>query len=179
MDGEGKYTLKITGRDEEAPQALVLFNHFLQQVARHGLQDLGGRAESKDGLVHHLYEDTSIVLGQAYRKAFGDKAGISRVSYLKWPFERCVGEMAVDLSGRGGDPDFETEIRDSKLSEMAYHVILSLSRESGIDIYARTSGWSDHHQLELLGKLLGRNVYNATRRLESYTEPLSTKGTLG
>lgn len=138
---------------------------------------MSGKLECRDGLVHHLYEDASIVLGQAYRKAFGNKKGISRVSSMKWPFEKNIGEMAIDLSGRGYS-DFEAEIKDPKLYEMANHVFLSLSREAGIDIYARTSGWSDHHQLELLGKLLGRNIYNATRILEGYREAVSTKGRL-
>ncbi len=180
MDGQGIYDLVIDGRTEESPRTLALFNHFLNQVARHGHQDISGTATCKDGLVHHLYEDTSLALGGAYRSAFGDKVGISRVSYLKWPFEGNVGEMAIDLSGRGYS-DFESkdlERIDPLSYAMVYHVLQGLAREGGIDIYARTSGWDPHHQVELLGKLFGRTVYDATRRLEGYTEVPSTKGSL-
>ena len=134
--------------------------------------------EILDGSQHHGYEDTSVVLGRAYRQALGDKKGIVRAWDLKIPFEGNIAEVSVDLSGRGYC-DLKTEIRDNKLSEMIYHVLMSLTREAGIDFYGRTYGWSDHHQLEGLGKGFGRAVFYATRVLEQYAgRVISTKGIL-
>ncbi len=175
--GDPKYDFTMDGGNIEAPHAVALFNHFLSQISRHGLQHISGHATSKDGLTHHLYEDTAIALGEAYKMAVGNKKGIRRVSNVGWPFEGNYVEVAVDFSARSHS-DFDSEIKDPKLLQMAKHVLLSLSNGGGLDIRSRTYGWDDHHQVEGLGKSLGRAIYDATRRLEGYSAVPSTKGIL-
>lgn len=158
------------------PSAMFYFNHFLHPVALWGVQDIKGHLKVLDGSQHHGYEDTSIILGRAYKQALGDKQGIVRAYDVKIPFEGNIAEVTIDLSGRGYC-DLKTEIRNDNLDAMITHVMNSLTREGGIDFYGRTYGRDDHHQIEALGKGLGRAIFYATRILEQYAgRVVSTKG---
>ena len=57
--------------------------HMLSAFCKHGLFDLSGSLKG-DLYVdqHHLIEDTGIVLGEAFNKALGDKAGINGVPWI-------------------------------------------------------------------------------------------------
>ncbi len=178
IDGSGKYAFPINGDVYlREPSQMFYFNHGLHNLVLWGLQDLEGSLDIKDGSSHHGYEDVSIVLGRAYKEALGDKKGIHRTASGVLPFEGNRAEVAIDLSGRGYS-DVETEIRDSNLNAMVNHVLMTLAREAGIDLYARTYGRDDHHQIEALFKRLGRGIYEATRLIEGYSGALSTKGKL-
>ncbi|QED23613.1 histidinol-phosphatase [Candidatus Deianiraea vastatrix] len=58
---------------------IAFFDHMLQQIAKHGNFDLEiackGDLEIDE---HHTIEDVAICLGEAYKKALGDKKGIAR-----------------------------------------------------------------------------------------------------
>ena len=49
---------------------------------------------------HHTIEDTGIVLGQAIRKAVGDKKGICRYGSQILPMDEALVICALDLGGR-------------------------------------------------------------------------------
>ncbi len=49
---------------------------------------------------HHTTEDMGIVLGLAFRKALGDRAGIARYGFFLLPMDEALVEIAADLSGR-------------------------------------------------------------------------------
>lgn len=49
---------------------------------------------------HHTIEDTGIVLGQAIRKAVGDKKGIMRYGSQILPMDESLVLCALDLCGR-------------------------------------------------------------------------------
>lgn len=49
---------------------------------------------------HHTIEDTGIVLGQAIRKAVGDKKGIVRYGSQILPMDESLVLCALDLCGR-------------------------------------------------------------------------------
>ena len=61
----------------EIDTGIGFFDHMLEGFARHGFFDLSVKAEG-DLIVdcHHTIEDTGIVLGNAIKKAVGDKKGI-------------------------------------------------------------------------------------------------------
>src|SRR6266508_6165065 len=64
-----------------ASTGLPFFDHMLDQLGRHGGFDLDVVAEGDlhvDG--HHTVEDVAITVGEAFREALGDKAGIRRFS---------------------------------------------------------------------------------------------------
>ena len=61
----------------EIDTGIGFFDHMLEGFARHGFFDLSVKAEG-DLIVdcHHTIEDTGIVLGNAIKKAVGDKKGM-------------------------------------------------------------------------------------------------------
>ena len=70
LDGSGSATVS-TG--------LPFFDHMLDQLGRHGGFDLTVEAVGDlhvDG--HHTVEDTGILVGEVFRRALGDKAGVRR-----------------------------------------------------------------------------------------------------
>ena len=94
LDGQGVSKLE-TG--------LPFFEHMLDQVARHGLIDLDIRARGDLEIdAHHTVEDVGIVLGEALRKAVGDKAGITRYGHAYVPLDEALSRVVIDFSGRPG-----------------------------------------------------------------------------
>ena len=72
--------LVLDGKGEsKIDTGIGFFDHMLQGFAKHGFFDLEVKATGDlnvDG--HHTVEDTGIVLGEAFAKAVGDKAGMKR-----------------------------------------------------------------------------------------------------
>ena len=92
VDGEGRYDIR-TG--------IRFLDHMLESFARHGAFDLALRADGDlDVDQHHTVEDCGIVLGQAFARALGDKAGILRSGYFLMPMDESLAAAAVDLGGR-------------------------------------------------------------------------------
>lgn len=92
LDGSGQAEVK-TG--------VGFLDHMLELLAKHGAFDL--RVAARGDLhvdQHHTVEDTGICLGQAFREALGDKAGIRRYGHFTLPMEETLVTVAVDLSGR-------------------------------------------------------------------------------
>src|SRR5258705_3254226 len=80
---------------------ISFLDHMLSLFAKHGLFDL--EVECKGDLEiddHDSVEDTAIVLGEAFREALGDKAGISRYGAALVPMDEALCRSVVDLSGR-------------------------------------------------------------------------------
>ena len=64
---------------------------MLHQIARHGLVDLTVKAEGDlfvDG--HHTVEDVGIALGEAFKKALGDKKGVIRYGFAYVPLDEAL-----------------------------------------------------------------------------------------
>ena len=51
---------------------------------------------------HHTVEDIGITLGQAFRRAMGDKKGIRRYGHAYVPLDEALSRVVLDLSGRPG-----------------------------------------------------------------------------
>ena len=104
IDGEGNASID-TG--------IGFFNHMLEAFTKHGLFDMNCKCDGDievDG--HHSVEDTGIVLGEAIRKAVGDKTGIKRFGNFILPMDDALVLCAVDLCNRpylGFDYKFESE----------------------------------------------------------------------
>src|ERR1044072_8201194 len=91
---DGKGTAKLS-------TGLPFFEHMLDQVARHGMLDLG--IEGKGDLDldrHHTVEHSGIALGQAFARAIGDKAGIRRFGHAYVPLDEALSRVVIDFSGR-------------------------------------------------------------------------------
>ncbi len=93
IDGSGKSKIN-TG--------IGILDHMLDLFAFHGLFDLDISAKGDFKIdIHHTNEDVGIVLGQAFKKALGDKEGIKRFGSASVPMEDVTANVALDISGRG------------------------------------------------------------------------------
>lgn len=92
IDGAGKRKIS-TG--------IGFFDHMLDLFAKHGIFDLSIACKGDTQVdMHHTVEDIGIVLGQAFKKALGDKKSIERYAERKVPMDEALAEVIVDISGR-------------------------------------------------------------------------------
>jgi imidazoleglycerol-phosphate dehydratase len=165
-----------------ASTGLPFFDHMLDQLGRHGGFDLDVQANGDlevDG--HHTVEDVGITVGEVFREALGDKAGIRRFASGLYPLDEALVEVALDLSGRPytvydvpfgevlplGDPPFNPE--------MAEHFWQSFATAAGITLHVKLrEGRNTHHIVEATFKGVARCLRDAVR-VEGGGIP-STKG---
>ncbi len=177
IDLDGSGTADVT-------TGLPFFDHMLDQLGRHGGFDLTVRAEGDlhvDG--HHTVEDVGIVVGQAFREALGDKAGVRRFASGSYPLDEALIEVALDLSGRAftaidlpfgevlplGDPPFNPEMAQHFLESFASSALMTLH-------ITKRAGTNTHHVIEATFKGVARSLRDAVR-VEGAGVP-STKGAL-
>ncbi|MGN1023924.1 MAG: imidazoleglycerol-phosphate dehydratase HisB [Lachnospiraceae bacterium] len=176
LDGTGKAQID-TG--------IGFFNHMLDAFSRHGLFDLSVTVRGDlevDG--HHSVEDTGIVLGEAIRKALGDKKGIRRYGFFVLPMDEALVTCAVDLCDRpyfvflGEDRitppmvgDFDTQL----VREFFY----SVSYAAGMNLHFKVeAGTNAHHIIEAMFKAFAKALDEASREDPRISGVLSTKGAL-
>ncbi|MDD2321451.1 MAG: imidazoleglycerol-phosphate dehydratase HisB, partial [Geobacteraceae bacterium] len=81
--------------------SVPFLDHMLDLFARHGLFDLQVEAQGDIDIdFHHTVEDIGIVLGEALKRALGDKMGIRRYGQATVPMDETLATAAIDLSGR-------------------------------------------------------------------------------
>jgi imidazoleglycerol-phosphate dehydratase len=167
-----------------AATGIPFYDHMLDQLGRHSGFDLVVEARGDldvDG--HHTIEDVAIVLGEAFREALGDKAGVRRFASGRFPLDEALVEIALDLSGRPfvvweldlpdtvplGQPPFNPS--------MAEHAMHSFATAAGITLHVTgVRGRNTHHLIEAAFKGLARCLRDAVR-VDGGAVP-STKGTL-
>jgi imidazoleglycerol-phosphate dehydratase len=167
-----------------AATGLPFLDHMLDQLGRHGGFDLVVEASGDlqvDG--HHTIEDVAIVLGETFREALGDKAGVRRFASGLFPLDESLVEVALDLSGRPfvvydvplgavlplGDPPFNPE--------MAEHFLHTFATSAAITLHVtKRAGRNTHHLIEATFKGVARCLRDAVQ-VEGAGVP-STKGTL-
>ena len=85
----------------EISTGIPFLDHMLVLFARHSLFDLNiAAAGDLEVDSHHTVEDIGICLGQAIKKALGDKRGIRRYGDILLPMDEALVLVAVDISGR-------------------------------------------------------------------------------
>ena len=174
LDGRGRY---------EVSTGVPFLNHMLELFARHGLFDLTVRAagdvEVDD---HHTVEDVGLVLGQAFREALGEKAGIRRFGEATVPLDEALVTSIVDLSGRPFLV-YDVRVKQAKIGsfdvELIHDFLLALTNQATMNLHVRmASGRNPHHIVEATFKSLARAMDLATQRDSRVLGVLSTKGTL-
>jgi len=152
LDGLGRY---------EVSTGIGMFDHMLEQLARHSLIDL--RIDATGDIErdpHHLIEDVGLVLGQALNEALGERRGISRFGHAFAPMDEALALVAVDLCGRPHaaiDVTFDREEIGQLPAENVKHFLEAFAQEGRLNLHARLlSGENDHHRVEALFKALAR-----------------------
>ncbi len=172
LDGTGKGNI-TTG--------IGFFDHMLDQIARHSGIDLDITVEGDLHVdEHHTVEDTAIALGEALRKALGDKRGIERYGFVL-PMDDCLCTVAVDFGGRPWlvwDAQFKRERIGDMPTEMFMHFFKSLSDNALMNLFIRAEGINEHHKIEGIFKGLARALRQAIKRDPLHFTLPSTKGTL-
>jgi imidazoleglycerol phosphate dehydratase HisB len=155
------------------------YDHMLEQIAKHG--DFGLVIQCEGDLEideHHTVEDTAICLGNALRKALGNKMGIGRYGFVL-PMDESEAKVAIDLSGRAAfkfDADFPRDSVGELSTEMVEHFFRSLAAALGAAIHVEIRGENTHHMIESGFKAVGRSLRQAIAR--TGTDLPSTKGSL-
>ena len=155
------------------------FDHMLEQLAKHGGFSLQLTCRGDLQIdEHHTVEDCALALGEAMRRALGDKAGIGRYGFLL-PMDEALAQVAIDLSGRAYaqfSGQFTRESVGGLPTELIPHFFRSLGDSLGAAINISVTGENTHHMIEGCFKSVGRALRQALRR-EGEDLP-STKGVL-
>lgn len=174
LDGRG---------DAKVDTGIGFFDHMLDGFARHGLFDLNVKVTG-DLVVdcHHAIEDTGIVLGNAIKKAVGDKKGIKRFGSCMLPMDETLVLCAVDLSGRpylSFDAEFTTDRVGYMDTEMVKEFFYAISYSAGMNLHLKViTGGNNHHMIEAMFKAFAKALDEATIIDPRITDILSTKGSL-
>jgi imidazoleglycerol-phosphate dehydratase len=174
IDGTGK---------ADVTTGIGFFDHMLTAWALNGRFDLVLRATGDLHIdQHHTVEDVGIVLGEAFARAVGNKAGIRRYGTSHVPMDEALVRAVLDLSGRafvhfGVDwkPAFGPQGFDYAL---ASEFFWGFARASAMTIHVDAiRGINNHHLCEGAFKAFGRALDEATTRDERLGGELpSTKG---
>jgi len=155
------------------------FDHMLEQLAKHGGFALRLRCSGDLHIdEHHTVEDCALALGEALRRALGDKAGIGRYGFLL-AMDESEAQVAIDLSGRAYflfEGKFGREQVGTLPTELVPHFFRSLADALGCALHVRVQGENTHHMIEACFKGVGRALRPALAR--QGRELPSTKGTL-
>jgi len=176
-----RVSLALDGDGQAAISTGVHFlDHMLELFARHGLFDL--RVECRGDLYiddHHTVEDVAICLGEAFLKALGDKAGISRYGESLVPMDEALCRSVVDLSGRFFLV-YEVKTRRQQIGnfsvELAEHFWRSFAEKLQCNLHLDLlRGRNTHHILEASFKATARALRLAVARDPRIKGVLSTK----
>jgi len=172
LDGTGKCDIH-TG--------LSFFDHMLDQIGRHSGCDLTIKVNGDLHVdEHHTIEDTGIALGEAIRKALGDKRGIERYGYCL-PMDDCLAQVALDFGGRPWivwKAEFNREKVGDMPTEMFFHFFKSLSDSALANLNIQAEGTNEHHKIEGIFKAFARALKMAIRKDPFVKSLPSTKGVL-
>ena len=178
-------TLNLDGTGErKIDTPIPFFNHMLDAFSRHGLFDLQVKARGDVEVdAHHTVEDVGICLGQAFRDALGDRAGIARFGDATIPMDETLVQAAVDFGGRAAlvyradclkgrwIGTFDAELAREFFGGFASAALCNLH----LDV---RYGENAHHIVEALFKAFARAASVAARKDPRVVGIPSTKGTL-
>ena len=159
------------------------FDHMLEGFSKHGFFDLHMECDGDLQVdSHHTIEDCGIVLGDAIKKALGDKSGIKRFGSCILPMDETLVLTALDLSGRPYlcfDADFTVDKVGEFDTEMVREFFYAVSYGSMMNLHLKKlHGENNHHMIEAAFKAFAKALDEATSMDPRITDVLSTKGAL-
>jgi imidazoleglycerol-phosphate dehydratase len=174
LEGSGKADIE-TG--------MPFFNHMLDSFSRHGLFDIKLQARGDLEVdYHHTVEDVGLALGEAFKKALGDKQGIRRFGEASCPLDETLAKVVIDLSGR---PylSYNVKIRPGRVgsfdTDLPHEFYAAFTNQLGMNLHIDViRGENPHHIIEACFKAFARAMDMATGFDERIRGVLSTKGSL-
>jgi len=156
---------------------------LLEVFSAHSLIDLVLRAKGDLHVdQHHTVEDIAIALGQALKKALGDKQGIRRYGSAYVPMDESLARCVVDLSGRPYlvlSAKLSQRMTKDLEAEMVEEFFRALAANLGANLHLELLyGRNSHHQLEALFKAFALAMRTAWEKDPRRKGIPSSKGTL-
>jgi imidazoleglycerol-phosphate dehydratase len=177
-------TLNLDGRGEHQIESGVPFlDHMLTQIARHGFFDLSVRADGDLEIdAHHTVEDLGICLGEAFKKALGDKAGVRRYGRGTMPMHESLAAVILDFSGRPflvyNVPLPKAQVGNFEV-ELVEEFFTAFCNHSGANVHVNLAyGENLHHIIEAVFKAFAKALDEATGFDPRVEGVLSSKGIL-
>ena len=173
LDGTGKTAIS-TG--------IKFLDHLIGSFGKHSMMDLTVKAKSKDGIEHHLIEDTGITIGSAIDKALGDRRGITRFSFSSVPMDESLAETSIDLVKRQYHQitllTKRTKIEGMSKEDLE-HFFFSLAQNLNCCIHVTVKyGDNDHHKVEAAIKSMAVAIRSAASNDPKQKGVPSTKGAM-
>lgn len=179
-----KVVLELDGSGKgEISTGIGFLNHMLNLFARHGFLDLTVQAcGDLEVDCHHTVEDIGICMGQAFKQALGDKAGIRRYGSVAIPMDETLMLAAIDFSGRAWlnmDVQFTVSRLGTMDTEMFQEFFYAFAVNAEMNLHLKQlSGSNNHHIAESMFKALGQAVDQAVTLDPRIQGVRSTKGVL-
>ena len=175
LDGKGKYKIK-TG--------IGFLDHMLEQLAKHSLIDMKINAKGDTHIdLHHTTEDTGIAIGQAIKKAAGNRKGIKRYATTNIPMDETLTRVSLDVSNRPyliWNVDLKVEKLGEMDTELFKEWFQAFAQSAGITLHVENIyGDNSHHKIESCFKALARSLKEALeidKRIKNSIP--STKGSI-
>jgi len=173
LDGTGKVSIN-TG--------ISFLDHLITSFGKHSMLDLSIKAKSKDGIEHHLIEDTAITIGSSIDKALGNRSGITRFSYSSVPMDESLAETSLDLVKRPYSK-VTLLLKRNKIEGMSRedieHFMQSLTQNLNCCVHTTVKyGDNDHHKIEAAIKSLAVAFRTASSKDKKQKGIPSTKGAM-
>ncbi len=170
-----------SGKTSEIDTGLKFLDHMLMQIVHHGAIALSIKCKGDLEVdEHHTMEDIAIVLGEAIKKALGDKRGIERYGFAL-PMDESSALVLLDFGGRSElvwNVEFSREYVGDVPTEMFRHFFHSLSSAAGCNLRIDASGENCHHIAEAIFKAFARSLKQSVRRNPFSFDLPSSKGIL-
>ena len=175
LDGKGKYQIKTK---------IGFLDHMLEQLAKHSLIDMKINAKGDTHIdLHHTTEDTGIAIGEAIKKAAGNRKGIKRYATTNIPMDETLTRVSMDISNRPyliWNVDLKVEKLGEMDTELFKEWFQAFSQSAGITLHVENIyGDNSHHKIESCFKALARSLKEALeidKRIKNSIP--STKGSI-
>jgi len=175
LDGKGKYQIKTK---------IGFLDHMLEQLAKHSLIDMKINAKGDTHIdLHHTTEDTGIAIGEAIKKAAGNRKGIKRYASINIPMDETLTRVSLDISNRPyliWNVDLKVEKLGEMDTELFKEWFQAFAQSAGITLHVENIyGENSHHKIESCFKALARSLKEALeidKRIKNSIP--STKGSI-
>ena len=175
LDGKGKYQIKTK---------IGFLDHMLEQRAKHSLIDMKINAKGDTHIdLPHTTEDTGIAIGEAIKKAAGNRKGIKRYATTNIPMDETLTRVSLDISNRPyliWNVDLKVEKLGEMDTELFKEWFQAFAQSAGITLHVENIyGENSHHKIESCFKALARSLKEALeidKRIKNSIP--STKGTI-